>query len=526
MTGSLPQISMRAALADPKLLGAALDGDSRLLWRTILIAAMGERLTDEERPLFTLATGRECEPFERVDEFWGIIGRRGGKTSAIAVLAIYLACLVDYDHVLTAGERGIVLVIAKTVSQAEVLIAYISGKMRASPLLAGMITWQNESSIYLANGIRIEAHPSSFRDLRSRTCVAVVGDEIAFWHDDSTGSKNPDAEILISVRPSLLTTGGPLIAIGSPYAMKGEMWKAAKRDYGPDGDPLVMVAKGATTLFNPSVSQAAIDRWVARDPVSGRSEYYAEFRSSSGDSYLSYEEVDRAIVTGRQSLPPQEGILYFAGSDPAGGGGQDSMTMAIGHIEDGVRIVDLTIEATPPFNTDATVEAFARSLHAYGVTKIVGDGWGNEWVVQAFAKYGITYGMSEDKKRNKSEFYAEARTLFSNSQVELPDNDRLRTQLLGLVRRAGGGGRETVDHPVGGHDDIANSVAIVLAMMAIKTRDPSDIWFEMCDEDNYRAGVGPRPWFLGAPMPGEILPTRIVNPPAASGPPPQRTWGH
>src|SRR5471030_1469603 len=117
MTGGVPQIPMREALADPQLLGAALAGDSRRLWRVVLIAAMGERLTDEERPMFTLATGRECEPFERVDEFWGIIGRRGGKTSAIAVFAIYLACLVDYDHVLTAGERGIVLVIAKMVSQ-------------------------------------------------------------------------------------------------------------------------------------------------------------------------------------------------------------------------------------------------------------------------------------------------------------------------------------------------------------------------------------------------------------------------
>ena len=49
------------------------------------------------------------------------------------------------------------------------------------------------------------------------TCVAAVADEIAFWQAED-GSANPDTEILRAIRPSLLTTRGPLIAISSPYA--------------------------------------------------------------------------------------------------------------------------------------------------------------------------------------------------------------------------------------------------------------------------------------------------------------------
>ena len=77
------------------------------------------------------------------------------------------------------------------------------------------------------------------------TCVAVLGDEVAFWRSDE--SANPDTEILNAARPALATTGGPLIAISSPYARRGALWDTYKGHYGPEGDPTILVAKGATT---------------------------------------------------------------------------------------------------------------------------------------------------------------------------------------------------------------------------------------------------------------------------------------
>ena len=65
--------TMRRALSDPNLLGNVLAGDSWAAWRVLLIAAMGEALTEDERVIFTRLTGREREPLSRVEEFWGII---------------------------------------------------------------------------------------------------------------------------------------------------------------------------------------------------------------------------------------------------------------------------------------------------------------------------------------------------------------------------------------------------------------------------------------------------------------------
>ena len=47
-----PFVTMRRAVSDRHLLGAVLGGDTWLAWRILLIAAMGEALTDEERAIF------------------------------------------------------------------------------------------------------------------------------------------------------------------------------------------------------------------------------------------------------------------------------------------------------------------------------------------------------------------------------------------------------------------------------------------------------------------------------------------
>jgi hypothetical protein len=100
-----PTISIRDALNDPALLGSTLSGPSWEAWRTLLIAAMGEALTDDERTLFTTLTGRQQEPLQRVEELCVIAGRRGGKSRAMSTLAVYIASLCK--HPLVHGETGV-----------------------------------------------------------------------------------------------------------------------------------------------------------------------------------------------------------------------------------------------------------------------------------------------------------------------------------------------------------------------------------------------------------------------------------
>ncbi len=104
--------------------------------------------------------------------------------------------------------------------------------------------------------VDIQVRPASFRTIRGIKAIGAIADELAFWRSDD--SANPDKEILKALRPSLATTGGPLIAISSPHAKRGELYGMFKRYYGPD-DPLVLVWKAPTRTMNATVPQRVID---------------------------------------------------------------------------------------------------------------------------------------------------------------------------------------------------------------------------------------------------------------------------
>lgn len=65
-------------------------------------------------------------------------------------------------------------------------------------------------------------------------------------------------------------------------------------------------------------------------------------------------------------------------------------------------------------------------------------------------------------ERSKSDIYVDLLPLLNSRAVALLDNDRMVLQLTQLERRTSRGGKDSIDHPRGGHDDVANSVGGVL----------------------------------------------------------------
>jgi hypothetical protein len=223
-----PRISLRAALNDPNLLGKSLPGLSWWPWRTLLIAAMGEALTAEERPVFKNLTGRDREAGVPCEELIGVIGRRGGKTEAISTLATYVSACCDHPS-LVPGETGVCLLIAADVDQAGIALDRIEAKFRVSPILRQLVKARTAKQLRLSNGVVIQVRASDFRRVRGPTLICAIGDEACFWSTNE-GSANPDSQICGALRPALATTKGPLILISSPYAKKGEVYNQLKSD--------------------------------------------------------------------------------------------------------------------------------------------------------------------------------------------------------------------------------------------------------------------------------------------------------
>jgi hypothetical protein len=145
-----------APLSNPALLGGVLDGDSWKPWRTLLLAAMGEELTKDERLVFKKFTGREREPGRRVEEYVGVKGRRaGGSYAGGKVVIPYLDGLCQHPS-LVRGERGVLLCVAADQRQADVILDYADASFWGSPVLSQLIEARTQRELRLNNGIDIE----------------------------------------------------------------------------------------------------------------------------------------------------------------------------------------------------------------------------------------------------------------------------------------------------------------------------------------------------------------------------------
>jgi hypothetical protein len=231
----------------------------------------------------------------------------------------------------------------------------------------------------------------------------VIADEAAFWFSDEV-SANPDTEILNAVRPGLATTQGPLFIISSPYARRGEVWEAYRRHFGPNGDPLVLLAQAPSRVMNPSLPQSVVDRALERDAASAQAEYLAQFRSDL-EAFVSPEAVQACTSRGVFERAPQRGVGYAAFVDPSGGSA-DSMTLAIGHVDHAREtvVIDALREVRPPFSPEAVVAEFCQLLKAYHVAAVCGDRYAGEWPREQFGRFGIGYDPAVPAK---SQLYGE-----------------------------------------------------------------------------------------------------------------------
>jgi hypothetical protein len=466
--------SIIAAIDDPDLFGGLFDAQSWDPWKAFLSALQALPMGDAHLALYRHHTGRSEPPPKPARYAELVVGRRGGKSRILALIATYLACVLDHSDYIVPGETPVVAIIAKDRTQARVILSYIVGFMREVPLFAELIEDELAESIRLSNGVVVEVHTASIGAPRGRTFLAVLADETAFW--PMGDSANPDVEVINAVRPGLSTIPYSLLLIASsPYAKRGILYTNYSKYFGKDDAP-VLVWQGTTEEMNSSlVGDPLIAEMYAEDHERALAEFGAQFRSDIV-AFITREAVEDVVAHGVRELPAGDGITYAAFVDPSGGSA-DSMTLAIGHCEtSGVAVLDCVREVRPPFSPDAVVEEFAALLKSYGISRVTGDAYAGEWPRERFAAHGITYDVSQ---RNKSQIYGGLLPLLNSRRIRLLDIPRLTGQLCSLERRVARGGRDSIDHAPGAHDDLANAVAGVLVSIVDDRRPtlvrPSDM---------------------------------------------------
>ncbi|MCE0757925.1 hypothetical protein LWH94_01780 [Marinobacter sp. G11] len=449
-------VTIRDLMTDPQLFGEQFGGESFKAWRALLAGFYGLPLDDEERQILKQLTGRLSAPVVAFDELWLVVGRRGGKSQAAALLAVYEAAFKDYRDRLAPGEVATVMILAADRRQARSIFRYISGLLHANPMLEQLISREDKETIELTNRTAIEVHTASFRATRGYSAAFCCIDELAFIRSED--SANPDHEILAAIRPAMATLEGKLVALSSPYSKRGELWNTYRRYFGSH-DAHTLVAQAPSKLMNPSLPQRVIDQAYERDPEAAKAEYGAQFRSDL-EAFIARDLVEGVARSEPLELPYNSRFRYFAFADPAGGG-QDEYTLAIGHREDSRVVVDL-VRARRGVPAEITAD-YAALLKAYGIREAHSDKYAGSWPADEFSKHGITIEYSP---KPRSELYLDALPALTSGRVELPPDDRLITQFAGLERKTSRAGRDSVNHAPGAHDDRANAAAGVIALNA------------------------------------------------------------
>jgi hypothetical protein len=116
-------IDILQTIKDPKIFAQHFRrAESWSAWLVFLAALFALPMTPEQFEIYKQHTGRCTLPTTPSTEAWLVIGRRGGKSFILALIAVFLACFRDWRPYLGPGEVGTIMVVCADRRQARTIM--------------------------------------------------------------------------------------------------------------------------------------------------------------------------------------------------------------------------------------------------------------------------------------------------------------------------------------------------------------------------------------------------------------------
>jgi hypothetical protein len=284
-----------------------------------------------------------------------VIGRRGLKTSSIAVLVAYetyrllkKVCPQEYYGVMPDDEIRISC-LATNQEQASELFRRIAGhlesseyfkKYRNKPTLSYMqLSTQRDIDKYGEGGrpsLRIVAAPCSGRGLRGHNNIIAVMDEMAYFFEKENSVDKSDKEIYDAVTPSVIRFNKPdgepdgrIICISSPATRTGKFYELFQKSMEKECVNLLMI-QAPTWEVDHTLSPKALRSAYIDNPVTYMCEYGAQF-SDRVSGWIENEQILRVNIVPNLKLKKTSNarVPHFMGIDV--GLKEDGTAIAICH---------------------------------------------------------------------------------------------------------------------------------------------------------------------------------------------------
>jgi hypothetical protein len=400
-------------------------------------------------------------------------GRRGGKTTLAAIVALYdLLFRPDLDALVQPGEPRYSVCVATNREQGRVLLR--SAKLiveRSRPLRRWLESENEDELVFNRDGRRLvlKVFPCSSRGLRGFAISSAVMDEAAFYVTTEDGDRAA-AQVYQALRPATAQFGhaGRFLAISSPCGEVGwfaEMWGKAYR-----GELAGWEAQQASTAeMNPRVPSDYLAQLERDEPDTYGAEYMALFESGGNAFFdMSRFAPDPAL----EPAAPEGAAVWVAGIDPAFS--SDAFGCALIGRGAAGRLVVGPIEAVLPERrrgwsfelkreaTDRVLSRVADVCRRYSAYT-VSDQHESQTITARLQALGVNASVTAMTRETKLAAFRELRDRLYDGSLVLPDHpdlfDELRRVRLKLEQ---GGAKIILPRSSKGHCDMVQALAVAV----------------------------------------------------------------
>jgi hypothetical protein len=426
-----------------------------------------------------------------------VCGVRAGKSWLASCAAIHAALTVRLDQ-LKRHELPRFAVIGPDVDAATATFTILRGIVESSPVLSRLLEVDPTADTLVLrrpDGRQVElcvvAAARGGRTVRNRWLAGFILEEVAQFGVEAAGAVVNAEEILRAAETRLLP-GCQGWLISSPFGPQGLLYALWKEHFGKPGR--VLVVHSDTRSMNPSFPQATIDAVRARDPDAAAREYDAQWVDAE-TSYLDSTLVDAAVRPAPIVQHPGPRAVCRCAGDFATRGNAWTVAVAAreyvdapqaereSDAEQAVARVRVKVLATfewigskqYPLSPRAVFQEMATVLAPFGIRSIKCDRWSFD-AMQDHAR-AAGFDLAETAAGETNASYAKLKSLLGAGDLELPPTANVRTDLLGIRRKATAGGISIVlpRQASGRHCDFAPSIALAVADAASGSHGPLNL---------------------------------------------------
>ncbi|CAN5914474.1 hypothetical protein BH11MYX4_BH11MYX4_02330 [soil metagenome] len=362
---------------------------------TVLKLMGSEDLTDAELKIFRKLTGTWiAKPKRPYREFWATLPRRVGKTSRFLSCAL-VSCALDprYEKNGAPGERFKVLISAPILEKTQALFSTALGLL--DRLGVPYTRRDGEASLH-DRPVDIVCMVQNVVHASADTAKGIFLDDFAKAQTAIDGAKF-DKSFLESVRPMLLSTGGPLYSFSQAWAADGTQHETTEKFHGKTDGAILSMKGLATWEIVPAHTKEECWRSAGGDPRTFKREFEG-LPGHAEDALLDADDVAACVATGVREKRRRSGVHYFAAADLSGMR-RDMSALSIGHLESRrlpngeareVLVEDkLMIWRPGEGDPEHVIREMAAELRAWRIHSLPIDQFSYDLATSRFRHYGI-----------------------------------------------------------------------------------------------------------------------------------------